>query len=620
MLTLAARWALILVVWAGLFLWIDRLHHPPVPHTALGAEFLPSLEPAPPSASRAGVPVTLPHEWSLADVVHLPYGWYRLRFTYMPSGSPWAIYIESASMNAAVLVNGTPVGSGGGIVEPVSRNLFRPLLLEIPSHLLQPGLNEAVIVVRGVAPRPAFLGRVSIGPVLELSPYFAVRQFLKVDFLYLLAVFSVTTGILTAVMWFYRRQESAYLWHAMAAWSFSAYTLGFALPDLPLAPIARDLLSQGFLVLFIGSVALLIHRTQGLRPVRLERFVAAGLGAGFGIMILLGAFAPEVFYVAAPIWDAAALTMGLWPGWVMLKAYWRLQGGPAVTFMLTGHLLLVFGTHDLLVVSRLIPSADGYYLFYIAALPMLAFTGIMLQRFRASLAETEALNRELSARVAQKSAELEKIYAERRQLEQTQVIAEERERILRDMHDGLGGRLVSTLARLEGTGQATTPAAESVRESLADLRLIIFSLEPSAQNLRTALALMRDRLGRACSDAGLVVGWDLHELPDECVLGPRDTLQVMRVVQEAVTNVLKHAQASRLEVRAARSVRDGSAGVAISVSDDGRGLPSEPAPPGNGVPSMQRRAARLLGALDIECLQPGTCVRLWIPMPAAQAA
>jgi signal transduction histidine kinase len=90
-------------------------------------------------------------------------------------------------------------------------------------------------------------------------------------------------------------------------------------------------------------------------------------------------------------------------------------------------------------------------------------------------------------------------------------------------------------------------------------------------------------------------------------------LQVMRVVQEAITNVVKHADAATITVRTgeAPDVERGP-GVFVDVEDDGRGVGPDPAA-GRGLAGMRRRAARLGGVVAVEGTGTGTRVRLWLP-------
>src|SRR5262249_35154667 len=117
---------------------------------------------------------------------------------------------------------------------------------------------------------------------------------------------------------------------------------------------------------------------------------------------------------------------------------------------------------------------------------------------------------------------------------------------------------------------------------------------------------LRERLIPRLALAGLRVAWDVTTLPALDHAGPQEMLQIMRIVQEAVTNILKHAQARTLSV-CARTIS--SAEIAIEIADDGCGI-VEPRTHGRGLANMRYRAARLGGALDVESNERGTKVRL----------
>ena len=121
---------------------------------------------------------------------------------------------------------------------------------------------------------------------------------------------------------------------------------------------------------------------------------------------------------------------------------------------------------------------------------------------------------------------------------------------MREMHDGVGGHLVRTLSMLEGRGASREELAEELREALADMRLVIDSLDPSADDLATRLGMLRTRFERILARERVELVWRAEALPPLPHLGAEDSLHVLRIVQEAVTNVLRHAKATRLTLAA----------------------------------------------------------------------
>lgn len=236
----------------------------------------------------------------------------------------------------------------------------------------------------------------------------------------------------------------------------------------------------------------------------------------------------------------------------------------------------------------------------------------LTQRDRATLDEVAAY-----LAVVAHSLELsEDLQRSREQL----VIAreEERRRLRRDLHDGLGPQLAAVALELETVRDLSagpdTPAgalAESlrgqVRDIVKDVRRIVDDLRPPMLDdigLRSAL----EQLGVRLSSPGLDIETQVPALPP---LSAAVELAILRIAGEALTNVVRHSGAGscRLTVR----VADGL--VELTVADDGRGF--SPTPPGSGVGvrSMRERALELGGACSVESA-PGAGTRVRALLPA----
>ena len=201
----------------------------------------------------------------------------------------------------------------------------------------------------------------------------------------------------------------------------------------------------------------------------------------------------------------------------------------------------------------------------------------------------------------------------------------ERRRWSRELHDetlqSLGGLrlLLSSALRsdaLPRTQGAMRQAVEQIEHEIANLRAIITELRPAALDelgLRTAIEALLDRHRE---QSGFVIDGELS-LPgpsaEEERLGGDLETTVYRVVQEALTNVAKHAQAEH--VRIAISAAEGE--LRIEVQDDGVGFDPQSAGEGFGVAGMQERVALAGGTLSLDSGERGTLLRACLPMRLA---
>ena len=191
---------------------------------------------------------------------------------------------------------------------------------------------------------------------------------------------------------------------------------------------------------------------------------------------------------------------------------------------------------------------------------------------------------------------------------------EERRRIRRDLHDGLGPALSGVVFQLESARllvDKDPDAAKSqvmatsrhVQDVVGDVRRLVHELRPPALDdlgLLGALRQQADRLGPATT----VEAADLGSLPAAVEVA------AFRIAGEAMTNVARHADATTCTVRVA--VADHH--LALEVADDGSGIPAE-AQAGVGLVGLRERAAELGGRSEVTCPPSGgTVVRAWLPL------
>ncbi len=185
-----------------------------------------------------------------------------------------------------------------------------------------------------------------------------------------------------------------------------------------------------------------------------------------------------------------------------------------------------------------------------------------------------------------------------------QGVAEERQRIARDLHDDVSGRLAASLHRRDHER-----VHMDVREAIADIRTIVSGLAGKPRRLGDLLAELRyDSIGR-CEGAGVALDWPPGpELADERPLDYRVYRHLMAAVRESVSNILRHSGATRARIACAL---DGER-LSVTIIDNGCGLPPEvltDGRAGNGLRNCTVRAEALGGRFEIAPTEQGAAVR-----------
>src|SRR3546814_10396502 len=164
---------------------------------------------------------------------------------------------------------------------------------------------------------------------------------------------------------------------------------------------------------------------------------------------------------------------------------------------------------------------------------------------------------------------------------------------MRDRHAGIGGELAAMLALAYAPAPRTQEIARHARAALTDMRLIIGSLEDYGGDLSLALVAWRERAEPQLRAAGLRLVWSVDDVPPLEKFGPAQVLDVLRVVQEAVTNVIKHAGASYVRIETSADADR----IAVAICD--KGADFSPGSGGSGLANMRMRADRLAGRLTM---------------------
>lgn len=587
-------------------------------------------------------PVLLPDTWESSA----PQRDGRVRYRFeLPDGAlraeQSALYIPRAGNALRVQVNGQSLlalglGAADEVIGDTSRT---PVWLPLPPALLRPSGNRMEIELVGQPRRDAGLSTVWVGPLAELEPLYRARLDHEVRGAWVVSAAAAVMGVL-ALLLALRARSFVYA-------CFGAGSLLWAWRMTGPPDGGSDLWSALAMVLYHASYAWFV--------VLMSLYALAAVGRdGPTVRRVLGAWAAAALGLATAVWvfNAPGLrtlllagTLGtvLWLFAALAATATRSRATPARLLAAAAGISVAVGARDFVVFRVFHDYGALTWSRYTILMLLAVLAWLLVDEFARSAAALRNLNAELRDRVALKERELTAAFAQSREQERRQAVLAERDRILREMHDGLGGRLVAALAltaqamRQPPPGDAGAERAGAdeplhelklaLDDCLIELRLALDSLEADRRPLIEALAELRFRVEPSLRAAGVRLVWQVDEAASDIGLSAGDTLHVLRIVREALTNVLKHAQATVVWLTLAP--REGG-GLRLQVLDNGLQrsmaqeqpplplfVPSAAAQGGRGLSNMQRRA-EALGATLVSGPQPeGWGVTLDLSPPAA---
>ena len=202
------------------------------------------------------------------------------------------------------------------------------------------------------------------------------------------------------------------------------------------------------------------------------------------------------------------------------------------------------------------------------------------------------------------------MYEEQRKRDAAQLIDEERSRITADLHDGVAGHLTTIVALSEQPEQATGDIRQSARNALMDLRLVIDTMAVKSESLRYYLGLFRDRVVQPLENLGIEIVWSTTRLPEVEAVHPEQALNIMRILQEAVNNAMRHTDVKRIDITGQRG---GPNDLTLTVRNFGAPTGTKKGS-GLGIDNMRRRAQALGGSVTLETSPQGGNLVLTLPI------
>lgn len=548
--------------------------------------------------------------------------WYKLDLSALPaSTTPRYLYIPRWKTIGQIAIYGEGKLLYASEGSKAHNGYNHPLLIALNPGAGQAAPGTLMLRIDRMRSGGSALSTVWVGEPGTLVWRYQVRQLLQTQLPFIGGAAFLAVGMFSLGVWLRLRRDSLYLlFFATSAMSFVRmlhYHIGGS--HLPMNDEWFEWITVASLMWLLVLCHLFMERLhqrplRGLTPALLGITLLCNAATLPGVTEAapqLTLYTPLLYQLLLPLavlifFNALrnGFRMNSREGWLM----------PAWLFVTTLGCVYDLALQD----NRVSP--EGLYTNPYAIIGLFAmFLYIMFRRYVGAVDTVERANEHLALALKNREAELAASYSRLREVEHRQTLSDERLRLTQDMHDGLGSSLVTALRVVESGHLTDLDLSEVLKGCIDDLKLTIDSMEPVEADLLLLLATLRFRLGPRFKAAGISLKWEVQNLPKLDWLSPRNALHVLRIFQEAFTNILKHTQATEIRVR----TRVRGPGVEVSIDDNGQGFDVEKAKSdrsGRGLDNQRRRAESIQGEVFWQSDISGTRFSLWLPLESSRPA
>lgn len=569
--------------------------------------------------------VELPHQWQtmpLPPGEEIRTGWYRIEWKsdcVNAAGDPVqvALGVSAISAAGAVYSNDDLIWSDASLVEPMSASWNSPRWWQLPRSTLHDGTNTLWVRVTGFMQLDSGLGKLTLGNPEFVFQHYEHSYWRQRTGYILTAVLSGAVGCIFLIVFLINRSEQAYGWYAIMCLAWVGYLS--TLLATSSWPFQSSLsMTRLNVMLFVAYAALFCQFTWsfgGQHMPRLKKALLAFVVLAYALLL----FTPDSVLrpVFVSVWVAAFAIFIMNCAQFPVHA-WRTREPRHLWLAACWLTFIVVAMHDLILLfsswrgSETLSSLSGP----IATVFMAVLLGSQLGSQMRRIAR---FNEELKVHVNDARLDLSQALEREHVQRLKNAKAQERQEIAHDLHDGLGASLVRSMAIVE---QAAQPLPNHRIMSLLktlrdDLRQVIdYGSSAGATAPKTPIewmAPLRYRFTNILDDLEIDSDW---QVPAKWTIKPTtmQCLALTRVIEEALSNVIKHSRAKQVQVVCSFQ----NPGILdLSIRDNGVGLNVEAVQRSGlsvGLRSMEARAQRMNAEFQVTSREGETLLRVLLPL------
>lgn len=525
--------------------------------------------------------VDLPDQWQKRWKNYDGAAWYKIQWSWSCQNKakltePVAFLIDYINSAGAVYLNGDLLWKNKNLKEPLSKSWNVPRYWILPLAGLKPENNEILIYVRGNAFQSAGLGRIFFNDVQTIYDVYQKKIWERRTLFQVNIVLSVTFGVICLVIWLLRPKETAFGWFALSSmlWvMFISNVLTTETFPFPTSLMAAQF-NLVFFVLYIISFCIYLLRFIQKHLAKVEPVVYFVTGLTIvGIFITPEAQIYLIFALIFLIYVSLFFLTSFYISYHAIRS--RRIDYIFLSICLMG--ILFFTLFDLFLLSTYTGTDDGPLSPYTA--PIITFFLVMILGTRLSnnIKKVEAFNAQLEVKIQQVSEDLSSSLNEKHQLELENVKLQERIHLSHDLHDGLGASLVRSMILVDQSAHniSNKQFLSMLKLLRDDLRQIIDSGSSADNKIPVSpilwVAPVRHRFSQLMDELDIHSKW-IFPPEWQAVPNALQCLTLIRVLEESLTNIIKHSQAKHVKISMVYITENQ---FILNIEDDGIGFDAE---------------------------------------------
>lgn len=541
--------------------------------------------------------------------------WYKIDWNYQcaePNLAPMTFVISYINMAGQIYSNDDLLWQDQSLIEPLSRSWNMPRYWNLPASSLKQGENTLWIRVVGVTSQSSGLGEFSLGTSEQVMPKYQTYWTQQRVLMFFNLIFSLTLGIIAFLVWIFYRKDSTFGWFSLASLAWAMVMTNVIMLNAPFDLTTLQIARISIICFFVYSLFSCFYAWRLARRSfpRLEKllFLFLFIASSFAILLpnsALYSFISILFYISILI---LLINFSTYP---FIAYQSKLQEAYLLAAIFI--LFMIVSIHDTLSLIRF--NNRFSWMPYTAPLSTLFIAIILAMRLANNIRRIEYFNKTLAESVTHAKNELTILLKTQHQLELENTKLQERIHLAHDLHDSLGSSLVRSMVIVDqSTNNLTNLQFLSILKLLRnDLRQIIdngssSSIEaPATPKIWSAAT--RYRFVQIFDELEIESTWNL---PEKWQIQPTtfECLTLLRVIEETLTNIIKHSQAKRVRVSLYYSDMQS---LVMEIEDDGIGFDVAAVTQSGmsvGLRSIKIRLEKIQASFDIQSQQGKTLIQV----------